>query len=84
MNLTFITGPQNFPSVSCRSSNYRLPSDQGQLSRIWKVQCDWLSMGKDCCLWLSRRLWGGMKNELPKKKPAWEENLCCSSKPNIT
>ena len=43
----------------------RLPRGQGQLSRIWKVQCDSLSMGKECCLQLSRRLWGGMKNELP-------------------
>ena len=25
-------------------------------------------MGKECCLRLSRRLWGGMKNELPKKR----------------
>ena len=41
----------------------RLP--RGQLSRIWKVHCDSLSMGKECCLQLSRRLWGGMKNELP-------------------
>ena len=42
----------------------RLPCGQGQLSRIWKVQCDWLSMGKECCLQLSRRLWGGKKYEL--------------------
>ena len=39
---------------------------QGQLSRIWKVQCDWLSLGKECCFRLSRRLlWGGMKDDLP-------------------
>ena len=35
---------------------------------IWKVQCDWLSMGQECGLWLSRRLWGGMKNDLPEKR----------------
>ena len=46
----------------------RLPCGQGQLSRIWKVQCDWLSMGKECCLRLSTRLWGGMKNKLPQKR----------------
>ena len=43
----------------------RLPCGQGQLSRIWKVQRDWLSLGKECYLRLSRHLWGGMKNELP-------------------
>ena len=32
----------------------RLPCGRGHLSRIWKVQCDWLSMGKECCLRLSR------------------------------
>ena len=32
-------------------------------------------MGKECCSWLSRRLWGGMKNELPIKMPAWEAKL---------
>ena len=46
----------------------RLPCSQGQLSRIWKVQCDWLSLGKKCCFPLSRRLWGGKKNELPLKR----------------
>ena len=35
---------------------------------IWKVQCDWLSMGQECGLRLSRRLWGGMKNDLPEKR----------------
>ena len=46
----------------------RLPCGQGQLSRIWKVQRDWLSLGKECCFRLSRRLWEGMKNELPQKR----------------
>ena len=32
---------------------------------IWKAQCDWLSLGKECCFPLSRRLWGGKKYELP-------------------
>ena len=37
----------------------------GQLSRIWKVQRDWLSVGKECCPQLSSRLWGVTKHELP-------------------
>ena len=44
----------------------RLPCCQGQLSRIWKVQSDWLSVGKECCLPLSRRLWEGWKTSSPK------------------
>ena len=44
----------------------RLPCGQGQLSRIWKVQCDWLSLGKECCFPLSRRLWGGKNTSSPK------------------
>ena len=35
---------------------------------IWKVQCDWLSMGQECGLRLSRRLWGGMRNDLHEKR----------------
>ena len=42
-----------------------LPRGQGQPSRIWKVQCDWLSLGKECCSRLSRNLRGGTKYELP-------------------
>ena len=48
-----------------------LPCGQGQLSRIWKVQRDWLSVAKECCPLLSRRLWGGKKYELP----AWEASF---------
>ena len=51
-----------------------LPCGQGQLSRIGKVQCDWLSLGKECCLRLSRHLWGGMKTSSPKK-PVWQATL---------
>ena len=43
------------------------PAGQGQPSRIWKVQCDWLTMGKECCSRLSRLLWEGTKYELPWK-----------------
>ena len=44
-----------------------LPRGQGQPSRIWKVQCDWLSLGKECCSRFSRNLRGGTKYELPLK-----------------
>ena len=43
-----------------------LPCGQGQLSRIWKVQRDWLSLEKECCLRLSRRLWEGRNTSSPK------------------
>ena len=65
LNLTFIAGQKAFPVFNADWVIIRLPCGQGQLSRIWKVQCDWLSLGKECYLQLSRRLWGGKKNELP-------------------
>ena len=65
LNLTFIRGRKAFPVSHADGVIIRLPCGQGQLSRIWKVQSDWLSLGKECCLRLSRRLWGGMKDELP-------------------
>ena len=43
------------------------PAGQGQPSRIWKVQCDWLTMEKECCSRLSRLLGEGTKYELPWK-----------------
>ena len=64
-NLTFIRGKKYFPVFHADRVIIKLPYGQGQLSRIWKVQCDWLSLGKECCTRLSRRLWGGMKDELP-------------------
>ena len=67
LNLTFIRGQKAFPVFNADRVIIRLPCGQGQLSRIWEVQCGWLSMGRECCLRLSRRLWGGMKNELPKE-----------------
>ena len=67
LNLTFTRGQKAFPVFHADRVIIRLPCGQGQLSRIWKVQCDWLSLGKECFLGLSRRLWGGMKNELPLK-----------------
>ena len=37
------------------------PCGQGQ-------HLDWLTLGKECCSQVSRRLWGGMKYELPQKR----------------
>ena len=68
LNLSFIRGQKAFQVFYADQVIIRLPCGQGQLSRIWKVQCDWLSLGKECCLRLSRRLWGGMKNELLWKR----------------
>ena len=65
LNLAFIRGQKVFPVIHADLVIIRLACGQGQLFRIWKVQCDWLSIGKECCLRLSRRLWRGMKNELP-------------------
>ena len=65
LNLKFIRSHKAFPVLLADRVIIRLPCGQGQLSRIWKVRCDWLSMGKECCLRVSRRLWGEMKNELP-------------------
>ena len=67
-NLTFIRGKKDFPVFHADRVIIRLPCSQGQLSRIWKVQCDWLSLEKECCTQLSRRLWGGTKDELPQKR----------------
>ena len=61
LNLTFIRGQKVFPVFHADRIIIRLPCGQGQLSRIWKVQCNWLSFGKECCLRLSRRWWVGMK-----------------------
>ena len=66
-NIIFIRGQKALPVFHAHRIIIRLPCGQGQLSRIWKVQCDWLSLGKECCLRLSRRLWRGMKDELPYK-----------------
>ena len=65
LNLTFIRGRKAFPVFHADRVIIRLPYGQGQLSRIWKVQSDWLSLGRECRLQLSRRFWRGMKDELP-------------------
>ena len=65
LNLTFIRGQKAFPVFHADQIIIRLPCGQGQLSRIWKVQCDWPSLGKEYCLWLSGRLWGRMKTSSP-------------------
>ena len=64
-SLTFFRGHKAFLVFHTEQVIIGLPCGQGQLSRIWKVQCDWLSLGKECCSRLSRRLSEGMKDELP-------------------
>ena len=64
LRLTFIRGYEGFLKFYAARVIIRLPCGQGQLSRIWKVQRDWLSVGKECCSLLSRRLRGGKKYEL--------------------
>ena len=44
LNLTFIGGQKAFPLFHADWVIIRLPCGQGQLSRIWKVQCDWLGV----------------------------------------
>ena len=40
LNLTFIRGQKAFSVFHANRVIIRLPCGQGQLSRIWKVQCD--------------------------------------------
>ena len=68
LSLIFIRGHEGFSKYHADRVVIGLPCGQGQLSRIWKVQHERLSVGKECCPQLSRHLWGGMKHELPKKR----------------
>ena len=66
LNITFIRGQKAFPVFHAYRVIISYPAVKVNLvSRIWKVQCDWLGLGKECCLRLSRRLWGEMNDELP-------------------
>ena len=65
-NINFIRGHEGFSKFHAHRVIIGLPCGQGQLSRIWKVQLDWLSMGKECCSRWNRHSWGGMKYEFPK------------------
>ena len=51
---------------------FRLPCGQGQLSRIWKVQCDWLSMGKGMLSSVEQAFVGRNEKRAPLKTHAWE------------
>ena len=64
LNLTFIRGHKAFPVFHAGRAIIGLARGQGQLSRIWKLQSDWLSLGKEFCSWLSRHSWGGIKDEV--------------------
>ena len=67
VSLTFIRGHKAFPVFHTDQVIIRLPCNHREPSRIWKVQGDWLSLGKECCSWLRRYLWGRTKYELPHK-----------------
>ena len=54
LSLTFIRGHKPFLVFRVDREIIGLPYGQG----------DWLSLGKQCCSGLSRRLWGGTKHEL--------------------
>ena len=47
LNLTFIKGQKAFLAFHADRVIIRLRCGQSQLSRIWKVQCDWLSLGRN-------------------------------------
>ena len=66
LSVTFIRGYKAFLVFHADRVINRLPCDQGQLSRFWKVQCDWLSLGKESCSLLSRHLWKGRNTSSPK------------------
>ena len=68
LSLSFTKGHKAFPVFHTDRVFIGLPCGQGQLSRIWKVQCYWLSMGKECCSRLRRRLRGGTKYQLALKR----------------
>ena len=68
LSLSFTKGRKAFPVFHTDRVFIGLPCGQGQLSRIWKVQCYWLSMGKECCSRLRRRLRGGTKYQLALKR----------------
>ena len=67
-----------------------LPCSQVQPSRLWKVQCDWVHLGKECLFSVAQAFGGGGGGEIraPLKTPAWEamkvwdviENRACAAK----
>ena len=72
MNLTFIRGPQSFPSVSCRSSNYQITlrsrsTFQNLESTMWLAK-----HGKGMLSSVEQAFMGRDKKPAPLKKPAWE------------
>ena len=53
------------------------PSLSGSMfNRTWQVQCDWISRGKECWSWVSRRsVCGEGENTTPLKTPACSGRL---------
>ena len=68
LSQTFIRGHKAFPVFHADRVIIGLPWGQGQLSRIWKVQCNWLSLGKEYCA----RFVGREEIRAPLKTPEWE------------
>ena len=75
MNLTFIRGQKAFPVVRA-DRVIRLPCSQGQLSRIWKVQCDLLSVEKKMLSSVENAFVGRDENHALLEMPVWEAKFC--------
>ena len=50
----------------------RLPCGQGQLSRIWKVQCGLAKLGKGMLSSVEQAFVGRDEKRAPLKMPVWE------------
>ena len=72
MNLTFTRGPQSFPSVSCRSSNYQITlrsrsTFQNMESTMWLAK-----HGKGMLSSVEQAFVGRDEKRAPLRNPAWE------------
>ena len=70
LNLTCTRGQKAFPVFHADRVIIRLPCGQSQLSRIWKVQCEWL--GKGMLFSVEQAFVGTDEKRAPLKTPAWE------------
>ena len=75
MSLTFIRGHEGFSKFHADRVIIGLPCGQGQLSRIWKVQRDWLSVGKEMLFSVEQAFVGRDEMRALLKAPAWEATL---------
>ena len=79
LNLTFITGQKAFPVFHTDQVIIRLPCSQGQLSRIWKVQCDLLSVEKKMLSSVENAFVGRDEKHALLEMPVWEAKFCMVS-----